>query len=62
MVIGHGVSAICKNDNVSDVDFQFAADIFASSGNVIKIDESEMNRIISVTSSSPAYVFMLSNA
>ena len=62
MVIGHGVSAICKKDDVLDEDFQFVADIFASSGSVIKIDESEMNRIISVTSSSPAYVFMLIDA
>lgn len=59
MVVGFGVSAICKDDSVHECDFEFVADIFAASGKVIKIDESEMNRIISVTSSSPAYIFML---
>ena len=62
MVVGYGVSAICKDESVTDLDFSFVADIFAASSRVIKIDESEMNRIISVTSSSPAYVFMLIDA
>lgn len=62
MVEGYGVSAICKEQSVSDLDFGFVTDIFEASGRVIKIEESEMNRIISVTSSSPAYVFMLVDA
>ena len=62
MVVGYGVSAVCRDRDVSDEDFSFVADVFAASGKVIKIDESEMNRIISVTSSSPAYVFMLINS
>ncbi len=62
MVVGYGVSAICRDGDVCDADFSFVAEVFAASGKVIKIDESEMNRIISVTSSSPAYVFMLINA
>lgn len=62
MVVGYGVSAVCRDNSVSDEDFSFVADVFAASGKVIGIDESEMNRIISVTSSSPAYVFMLINA
>ena len=56
--IGRGVSAICKTQNVSDEDFSFICNIFSSSGSVLPIDESQMNRIISVTSSSPAYVFL----
>ena len=62
MLIGKGVSAICRDKNVSDEDFAFACDIFSSSGKVLLIEEEEMNRIISVTSSSPAYVFTLINA
>lgn len=57
MVIGKGVSVICRNPNVSTDDFKFVKDIFASSGSIVEIDENEMNRIIGVTSSSPAYVF-----
>ena len=57
MVIGRGVSLICKNDKVEKAVFDCVTSLFASSGSVRIIDESEMNRLISVTSSSPAYVF-----
>ena len=62
MLIGKGVSAICRNSLVNDVEYDFACSIFESAGKIIKIDEEEMNRIISVTSSSPAYVFMFIKA
>ncbi len=62
MLIGKGVSAICKNSSVRDDEFSFVSSAFESAGEVIVIDESEMNRIICVTSSSPAYVFMFIKA
>ncbi len=62
MLIGCGVSAICKNDIASDDDFEFACRIFSSAGSVIRIREDEMNRIICVSGSSPAYVFMFIDA
>lgn len=57
MVIGKGVSLICKNDNVEKKMFDCVVSLFSLSGSVKIIDEQEMNRLISVTSSSPAYVF-----
>lgn len=62
MLIGQGVSAICKNDAVAEADLDFVSEMFASAGKVIRINEDEMNRIISVTGSSPAYVFMMIKA
>jgi len=62
MLIGKGVSAICKNDTVTDKEYELACSYFSASGEIIKIDELEMNRIICVTSSSPAYVFMFIKA
>ncbi len=62
MIVGKGVSAVCRNDGVNDGEFEFACSIFQSAGSVLKIDESDMNRIICVTSSSPAYVFMFIKA
>ena len=62
MLIGSGVIALCRNEKVSDDDFHAVHDIFGSSGKVIVIDETEMNRIISVTGSSPAYVFLMIKA
>ena len=55
--VGKGVSAICATENVSLDDLDFVRNIFTSSGSVLDIDEAQMNRIIGVTSSSPAYVF-----
>ena len=62
MLIGKGLSVICKNPKASAEDFDFVSSVFASAGNILLIDESEMNRIIGVTSSSPAYVFKFINA
>ena len=57
MFIMKGVSAVCFNDKVRKNDFDFIVDIFESAGSVLKIDEGDINKIIGVTSSSPAYVF-----
>lgn len=62
MTIGMGVSVICRNDSVASEDFKLVTDIFASSGSVTVIDEKDMNAMIGVTSSSPAYVFKFINA
>lgn len=62
MTIGMGVSVICKNEKISAEDFSFIESVFASSGSTLLIDEKDMNAIIGVTSSSPAYVFKFINA
>lgn len=62
MTVGMGASVICKNESVSADDFAFVEAIFASSGSTTLIDEKDMNAIIGVTSSSPAYVFKFINA
>ena len=62
MLIGAGVSVICNNPAASAKDFEFVCSVFESAGSVLLIDESEMNRTIGVTSSSPAYVFKFINA
>ena len=62
ITVGMGVSAICRSTSVSDKDFDYISNMFISSGKVLKITEDEMNRIICVTSSSPAYVFKLIDA
>lgn len=62
MTIGKGVSVICKNENVSRERFDFVCSVFASAGSNILIEESDMNKTIGVTSSSPAYVFKFIDA
>ena len=53
---------ICRAPDVDPADFAFVSAMFEASGSVTVIDEAEMNRIISVTSSSPAYVFAFIDA
>ena len=62
MLIGMGVSILCRADDVSPEDFAYVREIFEASGTVTVIGEEDMNRIISVTASSPAYVFAFINA
>ena len=62
MTIGMGVSLICENIEINQQDMKFVQDVFSSSGSVLMIQEEEMNRMIGVTSSSPAYVFRFINA
>ncbi len=62
MLIGQGVSVICENPQARSEDFTFVSSIFQCAGSILLINEAEMNRIIGVTSSSPAYVFQFINA
>ncbi len=62
MLIGKGVIAACRNEKTTDLDFDFVCEIFRRSGSVMVINECAMNRIISVTGSSPAYVFLMIKA
>lgn len=62
MTIGQGVSLICKNERVSDEDMKLVQRMFSSSGSYTMIEERDMNRMIGVTSSSPAYVFLFADA
>jgi len=57
LMIGKGTTALCRNERVSDEDFSFAQSIFANSGMTMVIDESEMNTVICVNGSSPAYFY-----
>ena len=62
MLVGKGVCALCRNDKVTDEDYTTAHKLFSASASVIDISENEMNRIICVTGSSPAYVFLMIKA
>ena len=60
--IGLGVSALARNELVSDVDYDFACSIFAAAGMVMRLDESQMNTVICVNGSSPAYFYYFIDA
>ena len=54
LLIGKGVTALCRNKNVSDAQFDAVEHIFAMRGATLRLDEADMNKIIAATSSSPA--------
>lgn len=58
LLIGAGVCALCRNDRVDDETFAFVRSLFDAAGQTLVLDEDDMNKIISVTASSPAYVFL----
>ena len=62
LLIGQGVTAICKNKYVGEEDLKFVTSIFASSGYTTELNEDEINRITAITSSSPAYVYLFIKA
>lgn len=62
LLIGKGVTALCKNSNITDEEFEFVKSIFSSSGYVTELDEAEINRITAITSSSPAYVYLFAKS
>lgn len=62
LFIGMGVTALCHNTLVSNEAFQETIRLFGAVGHTLILPESQMNAIISVTSSSPAYVYLFIKA
>ena len=60
--IGKGMTALCKNKNVPDRDFETLCGIFSALGETIVLPEEKMNKIVSVNGSSPAYVYLFVEA
>ena len=59
MQIGKGVTEVCRSAAVSDKDFQYICRIFSMCGEVITVNEDDMNAMTAVTSSSVALVYRL---
>mgnify|MGYP000876383029 FL=1 len=62
LLIGEGATAVCRTQNVSDEDFLLIQSIFSSCGTVTVLKESQMNAVISVNSSSPAYIYLFAKS
>lgn len=62
LLIGFGATAISRNSLVDDKLYTKICGLFAAAGSVVSLDESLMNKVISVNSSSPAYVYLFAKA
>ena len=62
LMLGVGATAISRNSLVSDKSYSKICTLFAASGVVCSLEEDMMNKVISVNSSSPVYLYMLAKA
>ncbi|HCR44047.1 MAG TPA: pyrroline-5-carboxylate reductase [Ruminococcaceae bacterium] len=58
LLLGKGATAVSKTENVPRDVFVFIRSLFECCGTVSVIDESQMDAIVSVGGSSPAYVYL----
>lgn len=61
-LVGEGMTAVSKNNKVSEAELNEALKIFQSFGKAEIIDEKLMDSIPAISGSSPAYVFMFIEA
>ena len=61
-LVGEGMSALCRNANVTDEDFEKVKTLFQSVGRAEEIEESLIDSVIGVSGSSPAYVYLFIEA
>ena len=62
LLIGEGMTALCRNGFVSDTVFDDVCRMFSARGRIVKLDEENMNRVIAVNSSSIACFYRMIRA
>ena len=61
-LVGEGITAVCKNSLVNEKEFSYIMSLLKSFGLAEEISENLMDVVVSVSGSSPAYVFMFIEA
>ena len=61
-LVGEGCTGACRNGNVTDEEFEFVIKLLSGFGKAYKVKEDQMDAVVAVSGSSPAYVFMLIDA
>ena len=61
-LVGEGMSALCRNEYISEEEAQNVLDIFNGLGRAEFVSEYMMDAVTAVSGSSPAYVFMIIEA
>jgi pyrroline-5-carboxylate reductase len=61
-LVGEGMTGSCRNKYVTDEEYKYIMDILGSFGMVEDISEKLMDVCVSVSGSSPAYIYMLIEA
>lgn len=58
LLVGEGASALSRNDNVSDEEFEFILNVFKLCGKAAVISKDKMKEIIALNGSSPAFIYL----
>lgn len=58
LLLGEGATAIAANDSVPKKQFNFICSVFENCGKIQVISEDKMKEIITVNSSSPAFIYL----
>ena len=62
LLLGQGATAACRDEIVTEEEFDCACSLFSCGGKLAVLDEAQMNAIIAVNGSSPAYLFIFAKA
>lgn len=58
LLLGEGASALSRNSYVSDDEFEFVKNIFASCGKAAVVPSDKMKEVIAINGSSPAFIYL----
>jgi len=61
-LLGQGATALTKSESVSEPEFEFILNLFNTIGKTAVIPEEQMDSVVSVNGSSPAYIFLFAKA
>ena len=61
-LVGCGIAAICPGLHATPRDLESAENLFSATGEVVRVDEKEMDAVTAISGSGPAYVFYLMEA
>ena len=57
-MVNEGMSALCRNDNITEDEFEAIVELFRSVGKAEVVAEEMIDTVIGVSGSSPAYTYM----
>lgn len=61
-LVGQGMTAICRGQHASAPDLDTAADLLGAVGEVVRVEEADMDAVTAVSGSGPAYIFYVMEA
>lgn len=58
-LLGAGITALCRGPYVSDSSMELAAELFATVGRTVVVDEKHMDAVTGLSASGPAFIFII---